>query len=578
MGSDADPHRTLRERYRLLAEIGRGGMGRVWRAHDTRLNRTVAVKEILLGPGQDETDRRRTAARARREAQAAAMGGHPNIVTVHDIVEDDGRPWIVMEFLTGRSLHELVRDDGPRGHREAAAWGLDLLSALTTAHGQGITHRDVKPENVMVTDPGRVVLTDFGIATISDTASITQTAGVLGSPAYLAPERLSMHPASPASDLWSLGATLYHAATGVSPFRREGIPATLHAVTSQEPPDVLGRGPLGQAVQGLLVKDPAGRIDAERCRELLSAQAGAGALGTHSAVAFPAAVLPPSGPLPEPVTTALPPGSGTTRQTSPAAFAPAQATRPVPRTPASPPGPTVPVAPPAPSRGGRLSWPFVVLTLGLAGLVAAASLLVALDPWGGSPDSSPAASGADGNGEDESAAGGGEEDDAEEVSDQGGEGEPEEGEEGSGSRTTWTEEAQGFGIGVPDGWIRRTSGSSVYYDSPHDGSYLQVDLAEHPTDDEYQHVLGQEQNVHESGRMPGYERVRLEDATGGSDYHSVAEWEFTWNSDGQDRRLLTRNIAVTPGVHYTIAWAGAASSWADQADLRAEALDSFEPS
>ncbi|MES0832845.1 serine/threonine-protein kinase [Nocardiopsis tropica] len=581
MGSDADPHRTLRERYRLLAEIGRGGMGRVWRAHDIRLNRAVAVKEIFLAPGQDETERGRTAARARREAQAAAMGGHPNIVTVHDIVEDDGRPWIVMEFLTGRSLHALVRDDGPRDHREAAAWGLDLLSALTTAHGQGITHRDVKPENVMVTDSGRVVLTDFGIATIADTASVTQTAGVLGSPAYLAPERLGTGPASPASDLWSLGATLYHTATGISPFRREGIPATLHAVTSVEPPDVLGRGPLGQAVRGLLVKDPARRIDADRCRELLSAEAVGAVVGTgftaSPALTSSSAGPAPSGPLPAPARAPLPTGFGTAPQASPAAFAPppAQPTRPVAPPHGPPPGPTVPMAR-APRSGGRLSWPFVVLTLGLSALVAAASLLVALDPWGGEPDPTAAASGE----EQGSAADGGAADATGGPSEQEGDGEPEAvgGESVTGNGTTWTEEDQGFGIGVPDGWIRRTAGTSVFYDSPHDGSYLQVDMAEHPTDDEYQHVAGLEQGVQESGRMPGYERVRLEDATAGSGFHSVAEWEFTWNGDGQERRLLSRNIAVAPGVHYTVAWVTPAASWNDQADLRAESLDSFEPS
>ncbi|MBR8744567.1 serine/threonine-protein kinase, partial [Nocardiopsis sp. MG754419] len=268
----AEFQRTLQERYELRAEVGRGGMGRVWRAHDTRLNRVVAVKEILPSPGLDETERARVAARARREAQATAMGQHPNIVTVHDIVDDDERPWIVMEFLEGESLSRLVRDQGPLEAAEVATRGLDLLDALGTAHAQGITHRDVKPENVMVTDGGRVVLTDFGIATIADTAAVTQTAGMMGSPAYLAPERLASAPASPAGDLWSLGATLYFAATGVSPFQREGIPATLHAVSTAEPPRVLP-GALGQALQGMLVKDPERRSDETECRRLLSAAA-----------------------------------------------------------------------------------------------------------------------------------------------------------------------------------------------------------------------------------------------------------------------------------------------------------------
>ncbi|WP_260697225.1 serine/threonine-protein kinase [Nocardiopsis changdeensis] len=271
MGSETEPERLLRERYRLTAELGRGGMGRVWKAHDDDLNRTVAVKEILFGPGLSEEERARAAARARREAQAAAMGSHPNIVTVHDVFEEDDRPWIVMEFLTGCSLYELVRREGVRPAQEVARWGLDLLSALDTAHRQGITHRDVKPENVMVTDGGRVVLTDFGIATIADTTAVTQTAGIMGSPAYLPPERLSSGPATPAGDLWSLGATLYLAATGISPFRREGVPATLNAILHQEPPERLAPGPLREAVHGLLAKDPQRRLDARRCRALLEA-------------------------------------------------------------------------------------------------------------------------------------------------------------------------------------------------------------------------------------------------------------------------------------------------------------------
>jgi predicted Ser/Thr protein kinase len=564
----AEPHRTLRGRYQLLAEIGRGGMGRVWRAHDTELNRTVAVKEILLGPGLDDHERDRMAARARREAQATAMGGHPNIVTVHDIVQDGGRPWIVMEFLSGRSLHALVRQEGPRGARVTARWGLDLLSALSTAHGQGITHRDVKPENVMVTDAGRVVLTDFGIATIADTSSVTQTAGVMGSPAYLAPERLAMSPATPASDLWSLGATLYHMATGTSPFRREGIPATLHAVTSEEPPDVLGLGPLGQAVRGLLVKDPAGRIDADRCRALLTAEAEAGTAAAAFTAPSATTVSVPTRPLSAPAHTVTP---GPVPPGTPG---------PVPRGPAAVPPQTTVTTAPEPRRGGRLSWPMVVLTLGLASLVAVAALVVVLDPW--AADTGAAASGTGTEepsepGAGEQQTGGGNEGDAAAPEETGA---PQEG--GADGApvlgTTWTEDPEGFGLSVPEGWIRRVDGSSVFYEFPADASYLQIDMAEHPTDDEYQHVLDQEQGVYDSGRLPGYERVRIADVTGDTGFHSAAEWEFTWRDEtGETRRVLTRNIAVAPGVYYTLAWASTDASWADQGAQRTAAMESFDP-
>ncbi|MFI6577883.1 protein kinase [Nocardiopsis sp. NPDC050513] len=529
---------VLRERYELLAEVGRGGMGRVWRARDTELNRTVAVKEILLGPGLDEDDRARTAARARREAQAIAMGQHPSIVTVHDILEEDGRPWIVMEFLTGESLHRLVGREGPVPARRAAAWGLDLLDALGAAHAQGITHRDVKPGNVMATDTGRVVLTDFGIAAISDSASVTQTAGVMGSPAYLAPERLSSAPASPAGDLWSLGATLYHAATGVSPFRRDSVPATLHAVTTAEPPHVLP-GTLGEAVRGLLVKDPARRMDAAACRLLLEAAARG-----EDAPATPGA--PPTGTVPMP-------GGGP--HAAPGAFP--TGTAPVPG--------GEPFAAPA-TRERRLSWPAVVLTLGLAALVVAAAVVVAV-PWG-DDGAGPVAAGQDdqtpSSSEETSQTGS-----AEEVAGTG--------DEPAAPGMTWTHDPEGFAVLVPDGWIRRTDGVGVYYDSPASDAFLQIDLTPHPTDDEYAHVLEQERASVAENRFPGYERIRVEDVTSRTSFHSAADWEFTFSFGEPGRHFLTRNIAVVPGEHCTLAWAANEDVWTRDAEWRDQAIASFRP-
>lgn len=574
----ADSQRTLHERYELRAEVGRGGMGRVWKAHDTRLNRIVAVKEILLGPGLDEDDRTRMAARARREAQATAMGQHPNIVTVHDIVEDDGRPWIVMEFLEGESLHRIVRDQGPLEPERAAAWGLSLLDALGIAHAQGITHRDVKPENVMITDAGRVVLTDFGIATIADTAAVTQTAGVMGSPAYLAPERLASAPASPAGDLWSLGATLYQAATGVSPFQREGIPATLHAVLNAEPPRLLP-GPLGHAIRGLLVKDPAQRLDEAGSRSLLEAaarghehggdngpppatgpQTGTATLG--AAPASPAMLAPgtpptgdrpphPYGPPPQKMghQQAAPPFSTPTTQMSGVG--------------------TMPVTP---QGSRRLSWPVVVLTLGLASLVVVASLVV-FNPWS---DEEGVVSAGTGTSEEEA---------GEEPTESG---EPtaspstpvvETDEEGdpTAAGMTWTQDPEGFSMLVPDGWVRRVEGNSVFYDSHTDNSYLQVDRTAHPTDDQYQHVLDQEGGSGGAERFPDYERVRVEDVTQDTDFHSAADWEFIWSQNGTPRHLLARNITVTSGDYYTVLFAAEENRWTQQGDLREGAVTSFDP-
>ncbi|WP_431872964.1 serine/threonine-protein kinase [Nocardiopsis eucommiae] len=521
------PHRTLHERYELHSEVGRGGMGRVWRAHDTGLNRAVAVKEILLGPGLDEEERARVTARARREAQATAMGQHPNIVTVYDIVEDDGRPWIVMELLDGDSLLRLTREHGPVPPERAAAWALGLLDALETAHGQGITHRDVKPENVVVTDSGRVVLTDFGIATIVDTAAITQTSTVMGSAAYVAPERLDSQPATPASDLWSLGATLYHAVTGVSPFLREGVPATLHAVLSSDPTG-FPPGPLGEAIRGLLVKDPAHRLDGPGCRALLSA-AARGESGTS---ALTVAHLPPSAPGvtegsgPQGVTAALGPNGPTADPTA---------------------------TQPALRRARRLSWPVVVLTLGLAALLVAASLAVA-DRWAGSGRAvadleDPGASAT--------------------VADPGS--------HPSAEGMTWTEDPDGFALLVPDGWVRRANGASVYYDSPTSDAYLQIDRTPHSVDDEYAHVLEQETDSVAEDRLPGYQRIRVEDVTSETSFVSAADWEFSWDRGQGAWRLLARNINAGEGEFYTLAWSSSESFWDGDAPLREQAVSSFDP-
>ncbi|WP_017586507.1 serine/threonine-protein kinase [Nocardiopsis ganjiahuensis] len=536
------PHRTLRERYELVSEVGRGGMGRVWRAHDTGLNRTVAVKEILLGPGLDEAERARVAARTRREAQATAMGQHPNIVTVHDIVEDDGRPWIVMELLDGDSLHRLVRDRGPAPAERVAAWGSALLDALTTAHAQGITHRDVKPENVMVTASGRVVLTDFGIATIVDTAAVTQTGGVLGSAAYVAPERLASEPATPASDLWSLGATLYHAATGVSPFQREGVPATLHAVLSADPPEALP-GPLGEAIGGLLAKNPAERLDARGCQELLAAAAR----GEHSGGWTGGLHRPPPAP------------GGTGTQGMPA---PTLAAVP-PTAPATPTG-----------RPRRLSWPVVVLTLGLAAVVAAA-VLVVVNPWaegGEEPGQAGQDVSASSPSPEADPTGQAAEEQTNETTAQTADEEP------AAPGMTWTRDPEGFSLLVPDGWIRRTDGASVFYDSPTSNAYLQVDRTPHSTDDEYAHVVEQENASVEGNRLPSYERIRLEDVTDRTSFASAADWEFTWDRGEGTWRLLARNIAVAEGGdYYTLAWSSSESVWAEDEQWRDHAVDSFDP-
>jgi eukaryotic-like serine/threonine-protein kinase len=260
-------------RYRLLAKLGHGGMGTVWRAKDETVDREVAVKEPRLPDHLPEREQGNAFERMRREARAAARLDHPSVVNVHDVAVVDGRPWIVMELVQGRSLGDALQE-GTLGAREAAKIGLEVLGALEAAHAAGILHRDVKPDNVLLGRYDRVVLTDFGIAQIEGETNLTDTGGFVGSPEFIAPERVLGQRPGPASDLWSLGVVLYAATEGVSPFRRSNTPATLQSVLNATPaPPAAAHGPLADAINGLLQKDPARRPNAAQVRALLEATA-----------------------------------------------------------------------------------------------------------------------------------------------------------------------------------------------------------------------------------------------------------------------------------------------------------------
>ncbi|WP_437023066.1 serine/threonine-protein kinase [Streptomyces sp. enrichment culture] len=261
--------RLLAGRYRLGDSIGRGGMGRVWRAHDEVLHRTVAIKELTAALYVSDSDQAVLLARTRAEARAAARINHSAVVTVHDVLEHDGRPWIVMELVEGRSLADAVKEEGRIEPREAARVGLWVLRALRAAHAAGVLHRDIKPGNVLLGHDGRVLLTDFGIAQIEGDSTITRTGEVVGSVDYLAPERIRGHDPGPASDLWALGATLYTAVEGRSPFRRSSPLSTMQAVVREEADAPRHAGPLTPVISALLRKDPAMRPDAETVERML---------------------------------------------------------------------------------------------------------------------------------------------------------------------------------------------------------------------------------------------------------------------------------------------------------------------
>ncbi|MGY1699794.1 serine/threonine-protein kinase [Geodermatophilus sp. SYSU D00766] len=277
MSAETGTGRLVAGRYAASEVIGRGGMGVVWRATDRVLHRPVALKEIVYPSHLTDEERESLRLRTLREARTAARLVHPCVTTLYDVVEEDGRPWLIMEHVESRSLQEIVQRSGPLPWRTVARIGLDVLDALEAAHAAGIVHRDVKPANVLVGADCSAHLTDFGIATATGDASITTSGAILGSPAYMSPERARGEEPGPAVDLWSLGATLYTAVEGRLAFDRPEPMATLLAVVQEDPAPAERAGPLAPVLQGLLTRDTAQRWDVARARAgLRDALAGAG--------------------------------------------------------------------------------------------------------------------------------------------------------------------------------------------------------------------------------------------------------------------------------------------------------------
>ncbi|WPW30842.1 serine/threonine-protein kinase [Streptomyces atratus] len=262
--------RLLAGRYRLGEVLGRGGMGTVWRAVDETLGRTVAVKELRFPSAIDEDEKRRLITRTLREAKAIARIRNNGAVTVYDVVDEDDRPWIVMELIEGKSLAEAIREDGVLTPRRAAEVGLAILDVLRSAHREGILHRDVKPSNVLIAEDGRVVLTDFGIAQVEGDPSVTSTGMLVGAPSYISPERARGHKPGPPADLWSLGGLLYASVEGSPPYDKGSAIATLTAVMTEPLDPPKNAGPLEEVIYGLLARDPDQRLDDAGARALLN--------------------------------------------------------------------------------------------------------------------------------------------------------------------------------------------------------------------------------------------------------------------------------------------------------------------
>ena len=282
--------RVVAGRYRLRRLLGRGGMGAVWLAVDERLRRPVAMKQPVFASAATDEERLAARARLRSEARLTARVGHPGTVRIFDFAEEAGEPWIVMEALPGQTLEAALGDHGPHSVGQVTGLGLQLLEVLEAAHRAGVVHRDVKPGNVQLCGRARVVLTDFGIAAATRDGSGGFDGTVSGSPAYMAPEQVHGGRVEPASDLFSLGATLYAAVEGRSPFAKGCPVATLAAVVDDPPAPLLRAGPLGPIIDRLLAKDPRQRLGTHQARRALRAIQGGDSTWPFHVDAHPATV------------------------------------------------------------------------------------------------------------------------------------------------------------------------------------------------------------------------------------------------------------------------------------------------
>jgi hypothetical protein len=348
-----EPDRIVADRYALKAPLGRGGMGVVWHAHDTVLGREVAIKEVVLPPTMPDEERRAAHARVLREARAAARLNHPGAVTLYDVVQDQGHPFIVMELVPASTLADLVRTSGPLPPWRVAELGGQLAATLEAAHRVGIVHRDVKPGNVMVAEDGGVKLADFGVASLQGDPQLTATGLVIGSPAYMAPEQAAGEPSGPPADFWALGATMFFAVEGVPPFDKGASIATLGAVVNEDPQPMRRAGPIAPVVGALLAKDPAARPPGPQVRAELQRLAAATSV-TKELPAHPEAppasttaqlpTVPPAATPPAAVPPATPPVTPPAAAAAPPA-APepaAETTAPPPPEPAATPEATAP--------------------------------------------------------------------------------------------------------------------------------------------------------------------------------------------------------------------------------------------
>jgi serine/threonine protein kinase len=552
-------------RYRLLEPVGSGGMGRVWLARDEMLDRDVAVKEFVPPNWMTDDEQARLRTRTLREARSAARLNHPHVVRIYDVVHARDLPWIVMEYIPSRSLYQVLGEDGPFAPAQAARIGLDVLEAITAAHRAGVLHRDVKPHNVLIGHDGRVVLTDFGLATFVDDGSVTGPGLVVGSPQYVSPERARDGASTVESDLWSFGATLYAAVEGRSPFARDNAMATLMALATEEPDPPHLAGPLAPVLTGLLRREPTERITAAEAESLLRvvvAEAGVvlAARPTSGRAAVPSPRRAPDDqPAPAPPGLPRPPGSAEDPP-SVGPHIPAQRT-------------TAPQAGPRPRRRLALAGVVALVMLAGGGVAAAVALRGDADTSGvqsglagGATPSAVTSSGTGGG------VGGFSPVSCESPARPGLPTTPLPG--ARKLRGEWAlydgwsyfTDPSGFRIAVPDGWTYETIGTTICFRDPTSVRILSVDPARSPQGEPVQACRREASRLRVAGDLPAYRQLRIDRVPG---LARAADWEYTYDGRAGGRmHAMTRWRAANDGKAYAIGlmtreldWPGNFEKW-----------------
>ncbi|MFJ4474592.1 serine/threonine-protein kinase [Streptomyces xanthochromogenes] len=612
--------RLLAGRYRLGGVLGRGGMGTVWRAVDETLGRTVAVKELRFPSSIDDDEKRRLITRTLREAKAIARIRNTAAVTVYDVVDEDDRPWIVMELVEGKSLAEAVREDGTLTPRRAAEVGLAILDVLRSAHREGILHRDVKPSNVLIAEDGRVVLTDFGIAQVEGDPSITSTGMLVGAPSYISPERARGHKPGPAADLWSLGGLLYASVEGVPPYDKGSAIATLTAVMTEPVDPPKNAGPLlEQVIYGLLAKDPAQRLDNAAARKLLTGVLNAPErpepapepVSPEATRVIPLPREPKSDVAAERMRGALKSVRNAAAEAKASAKEKAQGAReardvrskavPARTKSGAPSGPVPPPRAPLTDVVPRRTLVIiaVVAALAILGTVLAITLSSGDDSPGKakgdkSASSGPAASGSSASSKQGSGSqkpsggstpsgqvgtagqGDGKGDDTG-TGDNTGTGDGSNGSKDGGTgnaATTPYKSSQGFSIGLPAGWsFSKTDDAGDRFNGP-DGQRLLIGWTDSPRKDPVADWTSQESGMTRSG----YKRVKI----AAVNYRNwpAADWEFTYNDDsGVKYHSVDRGFVVSLSQGYGIMFSAKDADWSKQATQQtlATLFATFQP-